>query len=143
MRRELLGIGYPGYLFREPNLMTVCLEELVSASSVNCARDCNKRAHFIPALKCWVFMRRRINCIALRSDAEGDPFGEERLSSQSIQITKQNRSAGEPTQTRLFMPLFFSLKTQLVLRLKKRAVGRGGTSTPYGPPTSTRFGEVR
>jgi hypothetical protein len=50
---------------------------------------------------------------------EGVPSGEERLSSQSIQITKQNRSAGEPTQTRLFMPLLLNLKMQSVLRLKK------------------------
>ena len=37
--------------------LTVCLEELVSASSVNCMRHYSKLAHFIPALKCWVFMR--------------------------------------------------------------------------------------
>lgn len=45
---------------RAETLMTVCLEELVSACSVNSARDFNRKANFIPALKHWVFIRQWI-----------------------------------------------------------------------------------
>ena len=37
--------------------MTICLEELVSDSFVNCTRRYNKKAHFIPVLNDWVFMQ--------------------------------------------------------------------------------------
>jgi hypothetical protein len=39
-------------------LLTICLEELVSASFVNCAKQFNKKVHFI-VLKHLVFMHPR------------------------------------------------------------------------------------
>jgi hypothetical protein len=40
-------------------LLTICLEELVSASFVNCAKHVNKKVHFIQVLKYLVFMHPR------------------------------------------------------------------------------------
>jgi hypothetical protein len=40
-------------------LLTICLEELVSASFVNCAKQFNKKVHFIQVLKYLVFMHPR------------------------------------------------------------------------------------
>jgi D-alanyl-D-alanine carboxypeptidase (penicillin-binding protein 5/6) len=40
-------------------LLTICLEELVSASFVNCAKHVSKKVHFIQVLKYLVFMHPR------------------------------------------------------------------------------------
>jgi hypothetical protein len=40
-------------------LLTICLEELVSASFFNCAKHVNKKVHFIQVLKYLVFMHPR------------------------------------------------------------------------------------
>jgi hypothetical protein len=37
-------------------LLTICLEELVSANFINCAKFLNKKVHFIQVLKYLVFM---------------------------------------------------------------------------------------
>ena len=46
---------------RAEKLLTICLEELVSASFVNCAGQYSIWANFNPTLKCWVFIRPEDN----------------------------------------------------------------------------------